>query len=211
MKIRFPKIEYSFKIHPKPRGNWRPKVEMSLRVFCPTGGELVWRPWVPNIFFGSPSFVGKWKTSEKDTCFEWSNSDRLRLYDYTSNLNLAPTDIVLPLPDPLYRNPGKDPKNKAQQADYLLVFARGYYTAKEVNSISWVPAEFYLPWRPGRPDYSDFAEAFAKVPQVLYKAFQEGLDSLESKPLSFEFKGTLKARTVKDQTEEVKRNVAEFV
>lgn len=210
MKIRFPKIEYSFRIHPKPRGNWRPKVEMSLRLSCPSGEELAWRPWVPNIFFGSPSFVRKWKSAEEDTQIEWSNSNRLRLCDYTSSLNLAPFDIVIPLPKALYRNPKKE---KGDEVYYLLVLPRGYYTSEEINSLSWTPAEFYLPWRPGKPDYSDFAEAFSKLPEVLYQAFQEGLDSLESKPLSFEFKGVLRTKDVRNQEQKEQKEAknVEFV
>lgn len=200
--VQLPRFDFRVKIHPKPRGNWRPRAEIEINIKtedCP------WRPRLQGLHI--------WGGFAKH--YSWGN-----------------LEDPFPIPDrylvkrnggngSFYHPPGKNPflrvdnlPNGELPVSYLHDQPeRGKIAGSWVSStpedegkrnyVSVVPSNylekdinrkisFYLPWRPGaRPDYSDFMAVFKLIPPIIYSQLQDGLDSGESNAL--EYKGEANA------------------
>jgi len=218
MKIRFPEIEYGFKIHPKPRGNWRPKVDMWFRLEVKEG-ELAWRPHVPSIVFANTEYfwdnpseaLKPWKEIEGNKVYKAQKKRKCGSCSVCKGVGILPEGdkrcsrpnvgtIVVPLPESnpwLYGSPRKGKDDKFARVGIYF----GHYLEPGFQLQGRI--SFYLPWRPGpKPDYSDFAGLFSVTPKILYELLQDGLDSGVSEELTFEFKG----RPVKKSLSANKKN-----
>ena len=198
MKIRFPKIEYSVHIHPKPRGNWRPQVDFSLRMKVQKG-ECAWRPYLTGIAFVAQSRFEK----NRDNLREHTTIDGVKIYrtvndsfciydcgviedglEYKYSRTFSTDTFVIPCDKVFWDSPkrGKGQKYNALYLEWDMYLEEGKVIVHQ--------ATFYLPWRPGvKPDYSDFGKAFSVVPRLLYEMLQDGLESGTSREHKITFTG----------------------
>lgn len=189
MKIIFPEIEYSVKILPKPRGNWRPEVRINLKIHL-TPETLTWRPYIPTILYMPQTHEGYIQrnivnSSGKFNAIKIENfpvkaykitSGHIRLSYLSSypnkNSETFNAGIIIPiLPAEVYT---AHKRGEGQSGGLLLIKGKFWEAPTEPQTETY-SYKFWLPWQPGRPDYSDFLEVFKTVPAVLFKLFQLSL------------------------------------
>jgi len=191
-----PRLVWKVTIASKRRGNWRPKVTLSLR--CQVRqGELDWRPFVPQIAFVAQPLINRLTVEAAFTV------GALTVYRLKENYNcyaacpycglgshsLEKETLLVPLPDFIYSS---GQKGQGDRLNGLFIVHSADHMSPYEGDISNLEFSFvgYLPWRPGeKPDYSDFLAAFSILPELFGVLWQEGLDSGVNEPLEFLFNG----------------------
>ena len=211
-------FDFYAKIHKKPRGNWRPKCEISVTIYSK---KLWWRPFVKQIYLigsgrGGWSYDKIAKTMgiqvgqyiDKQVPFGtwrgyngilipsaiWSNPKRSSntYYDHTYDyLRISESEEIT-----IYYS-------------YIKIVSAGYYSPEDDEDDWSNSVSFYLDWRQGsKPDYSDVASAIAKIPELLEEFIMDGLDSGESEEIIITRESVIQQKIrEKSEKTEIKRKI----
>ena len=184
--MQLPRFDYSIRIHPKPRGNWRPKVEISLQI---KAEDHPWRPKLKGL-----CIWGVWGSDWN--LYGFNGVEPCIYLDQIQGRAFVPDisgkkpfiwlgDLQTGEPTAIWDKPQRGESNacnysKQEHSSYTIVLDDGY-----LEKDKFVTRTFYLPWRPGaRPDYSDFMQRLALIPQIVYNQLLDGIDSGESTELN---------------------------
>lgn len=155
-------MKFYAKIHKKPRGNWRPQLDIEISI---SAEDYPHRPRLKGLMLVFPCS----RCSEK-RCF---------------NIPSDKADVIV-LTDEIWDNPKH---GKGFVPSYVCKNGWGYQYIR-IFDPCWLDTDLtfkytgYLQWRPGPcPDYLDYAEALSKIPLMLEEQLKDGLDSGESEEI----------------------------
>ena len=164
-------FEFRFKIHKKPVGNWRPKLEIWISI---KAAAFPHRPRLRGVLLITPE-KGELEEPEEEGC-----RDKKYVIEKAAP-SASGHDEIWFAGGPLFSSPTAGDTlyvgvvASSQYYRWQVLLACGYLVEDAI-----LHAAFYLPFRPGpNPDYSDYAEALSKVPEMLRKQLMDGLDSGE--------------------------------
>ncbi len=184
--LQLPRFDYSIRIHPKPRGNWRPKVEISLQI---KAEDHPWRPKLKGL-----CIWGVW--GSRYELYGFDDVVPCVYLDQIRGRYLVPDiprerpfiwlgDLQAGEPAAIWEHPKKGNeeawcRNRDKHYSYFPVLDEQYIEKDLLFNRS-----FYLPWRSGaHPDYSDFMQRLSLIPRIVYEQLLDGTDSGESAELN---------------------------
>ena len=183
-----PRFKYSIHIHPKPRGNWRPKVEISISI---RAEDHPWRPRLEGLcIWGIGGQTRYSELIEAENCIflpqiEGKENTIIHIKGKKPSIwigDLAAKDSECAAIWKYFKKGDRKlvSYDTEEKLSYILLLRHSYLD----EDIS-INDSFYLPWRLGaRPDYSDFMARFRLIPQAIYNQLLDGLDSGESQELN---------------------------
>ncbi|RLI71145.1 hypothetical protein DRO97_10150 [Archaeoglobales archaeon] len=206
-------FQFYCKIYKKPRGNWRPRVDIQIHI---RASEFPWRPQLQplSILGGKEGYqplpalfnelkFGVYYTDQYPNGhweYKWGIWINSEIHDSpkrgdeswksckwgTVNFNLNNGEKI------------------SLKFSYLQLWERQFLDEDiDVNDY------FYLCWRPGaRPDYSDISKQLSNLPNIIEEMLRDGLDSGESEEIIITKESLVKQKIKeKSQKTEIKRKI----